>query len=66
MSELEKKQWTAEVKALKAYLYFEMVRRYGPIILVPENLPTDTDVESMKQPRRPLDECFDAIVSLID
>lgn len=66
MSDLEKKQWMAEVKALKAYLYFEMLRRYGPIILVPENISVNSDVEAMKQPRRPIQECFDAIVSLID
>lgn len=66
MTDLEKKQWMAEVKALKAFLYFEMVRMYGPIILVPENIPVESDVEVMKQPRRPIDECFKAIVTLLD
>lgn len=66
MSDLEKKQWIAEVKVLKAFLYFEMIRRYGPIILMPENLEVNGDVEAMKQPRRPIDECFEAITTLID
>ena len=36
MEGVEKLQWKAEIQALKAYLYFELVRRYGPICLVPE------------------------------
>lgn len=66
MSDSEKKQWMAEVKVLKAFLYFEMVRRYGPIILMPKNIAPESSVEDMKQPRRPIEECFNAIVSLID
>lgn len=66
MTGQEKVQWMAEVKILKAFLYFEMLRRYGPIILVPKNISVESKVEDMKQPRRPITECFDAIVSLID
>ncbi len=66
MEDLEKKQWMAEVKALKAFMYFEMLRRYGPIILVPKNVDVTADLESMKSSRRPIEECFDAIVGLID
>lgn len=32
MKNTEKRMWEADVKALKAYLYFELVRRYGPIV----------------------------------
>ena len=34
----ELERWTAEVKALKAFYYFELVKRYGPIVLVPQNI----------------------------
>ena len=66
MEELEKKEWKAEVKALKAYYYFELVRHYGPIILVPENIDPNTNVEAMKVPRSHVDTCFKAIVDLCD
>ena len=66
MEEREKEQWTAEIKALKAYLYFELVRRYGPIVLVPQNIDVNEPVKVMQQPRRPVDECFKAIVTLLD
>ena len=66
MEEFEKKQWKAEVQALKAYCYFELVRRYGPITLVPENISIDADGADVYQPRVHVDSCFKAIVDLLD
>lgn len=66
MKEIEKKQWGAEVKALKAYLYFELVRHYGPIVLVPHNLDVAEDSKHLQQPRAHVDTCFKAIVNLLD
>ena len=66
MTEVEKKQWIAEVKVLKAFLYFDLVRHYGPITLVPKNIDVENSIENMKQPRRPVEECFQAMLSLID
>ena len=66
MTEVEKKQWIAEVKVLKAFLYFDLVRHYGPITLVPKNISVESSIEDMKQPRRPVEECFQAMLSLID
>ena len=62
----EKRERKGEVMALKAYYYFELVRRYGPIILVPENIDPNVDVQSMKVPRSHVDTCFNYIVSLCD
>ena len=63
----EKFLWKAEVKALKAFAYFELVRRYGPIVLVPENLSVDVvDISELQQPRSHVDTCFNAIVRLLD
>lgn len=45
---------------------FQLVKRYGPIILVPENIGANASLNEMKQPRQPIDTCFNAIVSLID
>lgn len=66
MESTEKKEWKAEVKALKAYLYFELARRYGPIILVPHNIDPNVDIRDMQVPRSHVDSCFNAIVRLCD
>ena len=66
MEQAEKNQWIAEVKAVKAFYYFELVKRYGPIILVPQNIGVEASVEEMRQPRSHVDTCFNAIVDLLD
>ena len=62
----EKDLWRAEIQALKAQYYFELMRRYGPIILVPENINAAAPIEEMQQPRRPIDEVVNAIIELCD
>lgn len=66
MKDEEKTLWSAEIKAEKALFYFELMRRYGPIILVPENIETNVDISHMQQPRRPIDTCVKVIVNLLD
>lgn len=58
--------WSAEIKAVKAHYYFELMRRYGPIILVPENIGASAPLKDMQQPRSPVDVCVDEIVRLLD
>lgn len=62
----ERKLWTAEIKALKAHFYFELMRHYGPIILVPENIAANSETSIMQQPRSPIDVCVEAMVTLLD
>ena len=62
----ENRMWKAEIKALKAHFYFELMRRYGPIILGPKNLEANSSVKDMQQPRQPIDSCVNAIVALCD
>lgn len=59
-------RWTAEVKAMKAHYYFEFVRRYGPIVLVPKNIDVFAPMDEQRQDRQPLDTCFKVIVGLLD
>ena len=66
MLEEDKIEWTAEVKAVKALYYFELVRKYGPIILLPENLDVAGSISDMKRPRSHVDTCFKEIVRLLD
>jgi hypothetical protein len=64
--EWEKLQWISEVKFLKAYYHFYLVRMYGPIPIVRENLPITATPEEVKVSRNTVDECFDYIVELLN
>lgn len=66
MSQPEKDQWIAEVKFLKAYYHFYLVRMYGPIVLVRENKPVYASSEEVNVARSPVDECFAYIVELLN
>lgn len=62
----EKRQWIAEVKFLKAYYHFMLVRMYGPVPIIRENLPIDAPQSAVRVFREPVDQCFDYIVQLLD
>lgn len=66
LRESEKRQWIAEVKFLKAYYHFYLVRMYGPIPLAKANLPTNASTEETRVSRDPVDDCFNYITQLID
>ncbi|MGI6224423.1 MAG: RagB/SusD family nutrient uptake outer membrane protein [Prevotella sp.] len=66
IEEEERRMWIAEVRACKAHLYFELIRRYGPIVLVPKNIDANADISTMQVPRSPIDSCFNATVELLD
>lgn len=66
MSAPERARWASEVKFLKAYYHFCLVKRYGPIPLVKENLPIWATPEEVKVMRDPVDSCFNYIADLID
>ena len=66
MSEEDRNWWKADVKAVKAFIYFELVRRYGPICLVPQNMPVDLPVKDYQLPRQHVDSCFKEIIDLLD
>ena len=66
MEQEEKELWTAEVKAVKAFYYFQMVRKYGPIILLPQTIGIEESINDMKRPRVHVDTCFKEIVRLLD
>jgi len=66
MPEYEKQRWIGEVKFLKAYYHFWLVRAYGPIYIMDKNLPVNTSIEDSHVYRNTLDECFDYIEGLLD
>ncbi len=66
MPEDEKREWKAQVQALRAFYYFELLRRYGPIVIVPDNIEVSAPISEMQQPRVPVDSAVNYIVSTID
>jgi len=60
----QKEQFDAEFRFLRAYVYFEMVKRMGGVPLITTQLLTNTgDYESLKKPRNKESECYDFIAS---
>ncbi len=66
MTAYEKAKWKAEVKFIKAYLHFYLLRMYGPIHIIRENREVSEALESIKLERQPVDEVFDYVVELLD
>lgn len=66
MEPMEKDRWISEVKFLKAYYDWFLLRMYGPIPIIDKNLPVSTGPDAVKVYRQPVDSCFNYIVNLID
>lgn len=66
LPEWERLQWVAEAKFLKAWLHFHLIRKWGPIPIVKENLPIDASVEEVRVYRDPIDECYDYVIQLLN
>jgi len=62
----QRTEWKAEVKVLKAYFHYYLMRMYGPIPLIKENISIEASSEDVRVYRDPWDECVDYVVSLID
>ncbi|MFW5710239.1 MAG: RagB/SusD family nutrient uptake outer membrane protein, partial [Bacteroidota bacterium] len=66
MTEDEKKEWAAQVKFLKAYYSFLLVKQYGPIVIAEELITPDASEEQLFQERSTVEESFDYIIELMD
>ncbi len=66
LTETERKRWIAEVKFLKAYYHYWLMRMYGPIPVIRKNLPVSASVEEARASREPLDEVVKYITALLD
>lgn len=60
----EIKRTKYEVRLLRAYYYFELVKRYGGVPIIKEALPISTDIFLIH--RNTLDDCIQFIVSECD
>lgn len=63
LPDFEKKRWVAEVKFLKAYYHFYLLKSYGPIPIIDVNLPITSGAEEVKVYREPVDKVFEYIVN---
>jgi starch-binding outer membrane protein, SusD/RagB family len=62
VAEIERTKY--EVRFLRAYFYFELVKRYGGVPIITEALNLDTDISAIN--RKTLRECIDFIISECD
>ncbi len=62
----EKARWIAEVKFLKAYYHYYLLRLYGPIPIIKTNLDITASTEQVRIARSPVDSVFSYIVQLLD
>src|SRR3546814_20050644 len=56
----------AEVNFLKAYFHFYLLRMYGPIPIIDENLPINSGTDEVKVERQHVDSCFKYVADLLD
>lgn len=66
LEEFEKTRWIAEAKFLKAYYHFYLMRMYGPIPIIRENIEASSGIEAVRVSRDPVDEVAAYIVELLD
>lgn len=66
LSDDERRSWVAQVKFLKAYYVFLLVRQYGPIVLPEKMASPESTKEELFRPRATVEESFDYIVKLMD
>jgi hypothetical protein len=66
MSEDEKNNWTAQVKFMKAYYCFLLLRQYGPIILPEKMVTPEATKEELFLPRAKVEDTFAFILNLIE
>jgi hypothetical protein len=58
--------WKAQVKFLKAYYHFLLVRQYGPIVIMDKSVPLDAVSEDLFLRRSKVEDCFNFIIQLMD
>ncbi|PTS94205.1 RagB/SusD family nutrient uptake outer membrane protein [Pedobacter sp. HMWF019] len=60
-------QYKAEARALRAMFYFYIMRLYGPVILLGEDvIAPDAPAEQVQLPRSSFDECVNYVTSELD
>lgn len=58
--------WTGEALFLKAFYHFYLMRMYGPIPIIKENIPIEADVNEVRVSRDSVDDVVRYIIDLLD
>ena len=66
LTDIERKDWRAQVIFLKAYYHFLLLRQYGPIIISDKLIEPDAMSDELFQKRSKVEDVFDYIIGLID
>ncbi|XMO85397.1 RagB/SusD family nutrient uptake outer membrane protein [Algibacter sp. AS12] len=66
MTDEEKTRWIAEAKFLKAYFHFHLLRMYGPIPIIDENIEVSESVLDVRIERDSVDDVVSYITSVLD
>lgn len=61
-----REKWIGEVLFFKAFYHFYLMRLYGAVPIIRENLPVSSGVEDVRVYREPVNEVVDYIVELCD
>ena len=62
-----KKIYKAEARGLRALYYFFLLKIYGPVVLIGDNLiAADASTKSIRLPRSSFDTCMNFVVSQLD
>lgn len=60
-------QYKAEARFVRAYLYFSLMRQYGPVVIVGDKeLAPDASAADLQLPRSSFDECTDYVAAELD
>lgn len=60
------KQYTAECRFIRAYYYFDLVKKYGGMPIIEEVQTFDNNLEALQVPRNTEDEVYDLILKELD
>ena len=60
-----REQWKAEVRCVRAYFYAQLMRMYGPVILLKDEQPDFSGIDMLRE-RNTWDECVEWITDEFD
>ncbi len=67
ISDAQKSQYKAEARALRAIYYYYLMRIYGPVVILGDDVtPVDAPLSDIQLPRSSVDECVDFITAQLD
>lgn len=62
----ERTRWIGEAEFLKAYYHYYLLRMYGPVPIIDQNVPESSEPEELYYSRMPVDDCVNFISALLD